>query len=56
MSGFSIEPKSLPYTSLHFGYRYFTTIGDAEFTDSTGAKVDVEQASHNIEGGVRGHF
>lgn len=56
MAGFSVEPESLPYTSLHLGYRFFSTIGDAEFTDSTGAQVEVEQANHNIEGGIRWHF
>ncbi len=56
LTGFSIEPKSLPYTTLHLGYRYFNTLGDAEFLDSTGANIEVEQASHNFEGGVRWHF
>ncbi len=56
MAGFSIEPESLPYTALHLGYRYFTTFGDAEFSDSTGAIIKARQGSHNLEGGMRWHF
>lgn len=56
MTGFSIEPKSMPQASLHLGYRYFDTFSKPKFTDSTGEKVGIEQANHSFEGGVRWNF
>jgi opacity protein-like surface antigen len=56
LAGFSIEPASLPYTSLHLGYRYFSTIGKVELTDNTNNRIQIEQDSHNFEGGIRWHF
>lgn len=37
---------------LIIGYRYFAT-GDPEFTEGTGASVDTEYATHNLEVGIK---
>lgn len=56
MLGFNYTPKRSPFTELHLGYRYFDTLGEAEFDTISGTTIEIEQGSHAVEGGVRLYF
>lgn len=55
MAGLYFSPESMPRTDWGVGYRYFGT-AEPEFTTNTGATLEHDYNSHNVEFFGRFHF
>lgn len=55
MAGIYYSPQALPHTDWGIGYRYFGTL-DPEFRTATGADVEHDFDSHNVEMQARFRF